>query len=264
MEVPQHIDYLKSELLNSLQLDQPSVVVAGHYCLAKGMEELSSLGECEISSFSFGAELVAGALHRGINTNLVLWVNDIGIEAEERQSIKSNYSLPDNYLSIVEHYGLPMEHLVVLFESTMRNKASVLLRKLYQKKPELFERVNARNKDLLRCVEDTICSTEVRADTVAYTVNGPRDERLVVKDGPNPKCNLILATLFQELTHKYGAKIIVNVFNELYVHRLELGIHVSTTILNNPSSYINVFCDGECLSKDDKVYHAINREALSV
>jgi hypothetical protein len=264
VETPQHINYLKSELLDILHLSQPSAVVAGHYCLAKGMEELSSLGECEISSFSFGADLIAEALHRGINTNLVLWVNDIGIESEERQSIKSNYVLPDNYRSIVKDYGLPMEHVVVLFESTMRNKASVLLRKLYKKQPELFERVNSRSKDLLRCVEDAICSTEAQADTMAYTVNGPRGERLVVKDGPNPKCNLILATFFQELSNHYGAKIIVNVFNELYVHRLALGIHVSTKILHNPSSYINVFCDGEYLCKDDNFYHAISREALNV
>ncbi len=37
-------------------------------------------------SFAFGVELVAEAIQRGLNSNLVLWVNDIGIEIEDRQS----------------------------------------------------------------------------------------------------------------------------------------------------------------------------------
>ncbi len=58
----------------------------------------------------------------------------------------------------------------------------------------------------------------------------------------------------KELTKKCQAKLIVNVFNELYAYRLDLGIHVSQKILDNPSSFINVFCDGKHFSWNGKVF----------
>lgn len=248
------IDTLKADLLQILSSHEPSVVVAGHYCLADGMEELSNEGEGEVMSFAFGVELVAEAIQRGLNSNLVLWVNDIGIEVEDRQSLKADYVLPANYQQILDSSGLASDRLIILFESTMRNKASVLLRKLYRRKSNLFERVDSKSKNLVRCVEDSQCDLESHSTTVAYIVKGPNDEKLVVKDGSNPKCNFILATFFQELTKKYQAKLIVNVFNELYVYRLGLGIHVSQKILDNSSSFINVFCDGEHFSWNGNVF----------
>ena len=56
-----------------------SVVVAGHYCLAEAMQDLSHDGVEEVSSFQLGAKLVAATLDSGGQSRLILWVNDIGI-----------------------------------------------------------------------------------------------------------------------------------------------------------------------------------------
>lgn len=163
------IDSLKADLLQILGLHEPSVVIAGHYCLADDMEELSNEGEGEVMSFAFGVELVAEAIQRGLNSNLVLWVNDIGIEIEDRQSLKADYVLPENYQRLLDSSGLDRDRLIILFESTMRNKASVLLRKLYRRKSDLFERVDSKSKNLVRCVEDLQCDLESHPASVAPT-----------------------------------------------------------------------------------------------
>ncbi len=42
-----------------------SVVIAGHYCLAEDMQELSHEGVEEASSFQLGTSLVAATLNNG-------------------------------------------------------------------------------------------------------------------------------------------------------------------------------------------------------
>jgi hypothetical protein len=132
-----------------------------------------------------------------------------------------------------------------MFESTMRNKASTLLRKIYKRRPQLFERVSASSEGLVRCVQSTVCEMETSTTNTAYVVSGPDAEKLVVKEGPNPKCNLILATLFNELRQLFAPKLQINVFNNVYRYRLQLGIHVSRKVLENTTPFLNVFCDGD-------------------
>lgn len=238
-----------------------SVVVAGHYSLADNMQELSSDGEPEVQSFAVGAHLVAQARHCGCTSRLVVWINDIGVPNGKRQDLKEHYALPDNYLRIIEGSGLDPAEVVVIFESTMRNKASVLARKLFKWEPELFEKVSASRGDLVRCVSADACGLDGPKAQTAYVVEGPTGEPLVVKEGPNPKCNMILATLFAHLRERFSPKLILTVFNDIYAYRLSLGVHVSQAILGNPTPMTSVLCDGQkvycgasdCLYRNDRI-----------
>lgn len=75
-------------------------------------------------------------------------------------------------------------------------------------------------------------------------MRGPSGEHLVVKEGSNPKCNFILATLFEQVCKRYAPRTVVNIFNELYAYRLSLGLHVAKAILNNRTPFVNLLCDG--------------------
>lgn len=239
MDTSQH----RENLIERFRRADSSVVVAGHYCVAEDMQDLSHEGVEEASSFQLGARTVAAMLRNGRRSHLILWVNDIGIPPDQRSAIKATYRLPSNYQSILDGERVPQQNLMVCFESTMRNKASTLLRKLYKKTPDKFSKIASTSADLVRCVGDSKCDV-ARQGQMAYTIVGPTGERLVVKDGPNPKCNLILASLFNDLSKKYQPRVQINIFNELYSYRIGLGIHVFRALLENQMPIVNVFCDG--------------------
>lgn len=243
----ENITPVTREILDQMLAQQSSVVVAGHYCLADHMQELSAECDAEAKSFEVGARLVVEALRQDRESHMILWVNDIGIEAEQRAFIKHHYELPENYQTIMERVGLPKEHLLVMFESATRNKASTLLRNIYKRRPQLFEKVSASSENLVRCVQSSVCGMEPRGAETAYVVAGPDAERLVVKEGSNPKCNFILATLFNELRQIFAPQLQINVFNNIYRYRLQLGIHVSRQVLENTTPFHNVFCDGDAV-----------------
>ena len=234
--------------LERLDSVDPFVVVAGHYSLADYMKDVSNEGQAEITSFALGVELVNRAIKQGKTSHLVLFVNDIGINGNDRKKIKETYHLPENYQAIMKEADLDKKYLMVVFESSMRNKASTVLRKIYKRQPELFEKVDTRETGLVRCVNNTGCEVDTSTIHQAYVVKGPEGEKLVVKEGPNPKCNLILATFFNRLSNAFSPKLIVNVFNEIYSYRLTLGLHVSQKILGNKTAFKNVFCDGATIS----------------
>lgn len=234
-----------SKILDEVPPNHPSVVVAGHYCLAEHMQELSAESDAEVMSFEFGTRFVAEANKKHKKSHLVLWINDIGISADAREAIKADYALPESYQKVLNGVALDSKHLTIMFESSMRNKASTLLRKLYKRQPHLFEKVSAKSNDLVRCIQSAVCEKESSLAKTAYVIPGPDAERLVVKEGPNPKCNLILATFFNELRQRFSPRMQINVFNQVYRYRLQLGIHVSRSILENTTPFHNVFCDGD-------------------
>lgn len=240
----------KRDLLRLVVEDEPSVVVAGHYSLADDMSDVSNEGKAEAMSFELGAGLAAGAIHHGRICQLVLMINDIGVQTDQRHQFKDGYELPANYRRILTSAGLDEAQLKIMFESTMRNKASTSLRKIYKRRPQLFDRVAPGEAGLVRCVNRTACEAEHGAGGTAYVVPGPSGERLVVKEGSNPKCNLIMATFFHDIVKMYQPKQIVNIFNELYTYRLSLGIHVSQLIYDNNTPFTNVFCDGQHVQID--------------
>lgn len=239
-----HTD-LHETLEQSVTAVERSLIVAGHYSYADYMRDVSNEGEAEAMSFELGVRLVTEALDQGRFSRLVLLINDIGVTAAQRNQLKEGYELPANYRQMMASAGLGDQHLEVMFESTMRNKASTGLRKVYKRKPDLFEKVRPGETDLVRCVAATACEREASDRATAYVVSGPDGERLVVKEGPNPKCNLIMGTFFFELTKRFQPQLILNVFNELYAYRLKLGIHVSQIVFDTQAPIKSVFCDGE-------------------
>ena len=217
-------------------------VIAGHYCVSPDLEDLSNNGEAEELSFSKGIEMVSKINEQGQPATLCLWVNDIGIPSDQRALMKDNYRIPNNYARLMEHAGMAESDVLVLFESSARNKASTLLKKLAKNQPELFRRHDSSDSDLIRCIEGVMC--EISTGRSAYVIDGPEGENLVVKEGPNPKCNLILATLFLTLQQQHQFDSIVNIFNDIYINRIRLGLHVYHKLFSkeNPIIFDNYFC----------------------
>lgn len=232
-----------------------TVIIAGHYCLSSSMTELSHEGDTEEACFALGAKLVASAHLKRLPSSLVLWINDIGICPEERGRIKQKYKIPINYLRILQSVDVAPESVKIIFESTIRNKASLLLRKVHGSHPHLFRKVSSTAPGLVRCVATSTCQIESEAKN-AYVISGPNGEDLVVKEGPNPKCNLILATLFYDLYKANKPDKIINIFNDIYSYRVSLGIHVARTILDCPTPIFNLFCDGPCITSFDENFVA--------
>lgn len=233
------------ELISELQSHTSTAIIAGHYCLAEHMQELSHTGEAEVMCFYFGVQLYKQAVQAGKTCYLVVWINDIGISEEEREAIKHGFILPENYLQILAAYGLDQSHVTIMFEGSMRNKASTLVKKISKREPGRLTKVAADRSDLVRCVQSSSCDiSEAKKPLHAYVIEGPNGEKLVVKEGPAPKCNLILATFFRELASMFSPKHFINVFNDVYAYRLQLGIHVAHNLLGNPVPMTNILCDG--------------------
>ena len=109
----------------------------------------------------------------------------------------SNFKIPENYLSILNTYNIDINHVEIYFESAIRNRASKEIRKLKKSNEQLFEIVSATDKRLVRCVDPAAFCEVAAEQKEAITIKGPDNEYLVVKEGSNPKCNTILATLFK-------------------------------------------------------------------
>jgi hypothetical protein len=77
-------------------------VIAGHYCIADGLEDLSHEGESEIHSFELGLESFKYLKNRGNKVSFNLWINDIGVDISFRKEFKEVYSLsnPFSFASI--------------------------------------------------------------------------------------------------------------------------------------------------------------------
>ena len=241
------VDQTLSSGLESLTIHESLAIVAGHFSLADYLEDVSNTGDAEIASFKAGVTLAKQAMNMGKRCQLFLLINDIGIEKDGRKTLKQAYKIPKNYSDIMMEDDLDEEYLTVIFESSVRNKASTTLRKLYKKNPDLFERLNSNDEELCRCVAKSACSSGNGEVNTVYVIKGPDDEKLVVKEGPNPKCNLILATFFNDICEKYTPSLIVTFFNDIYQNRIRLGIHVGKEILNVRLPFINIFCDGDKL-----------------
>lgn len=233
-----------SEIMRDVTSNRLSTaVLAGHYCLSENMVELSHEEESEQASFAYGASLVGAAREYGLSSALILWINDIGVNPEKRMALKENYQIPQNYLRILDKWGIDPASVDVIFESTMRNKASVLLRKLYARSPHLFRKVSSASEGLVRCVSSISCGIEPEAKD-AYVITGPNMEDLVVKEGPNPKCNLILATLFDSIRKDRNPDRVINIFNHIYTYRIYLGIHVARNLIDCNLKMHSLFCEG--------------------
>ncbi|QKT04628.1 hypothetical protein HUS23_12830 [Ectothiorhodospiraceae bacterium 2226] len=224
-----------------------AAIIAGHYCLSPELSDLSHDSDAEEISFLSGAKLLHDLRSQGKDGVLVLWINDIGIDPAERERLRAEYALPENYRAILDRYALSRSDVSVMFESAMRNKASTTLRKLAKRSPETFLVVSPDDPALVRCINRATCQAEPPGRV--YAVQGPDQEMLVVKEGPNPKCNLILGTFLKQVTSDYAPDIVVNIFNAIYSNRIRFGVYVSKHVLGNSTPIFNYFADGDVVTE---------------
>lgn len=229
------------ESLNEVPSDP--IIIAGHYCVSPNLSDLSS--ECETEENSFKAGVLLS--QKRPSSKLVLFINDIGVDIKLRSSFKENYQFPENYLKVLNDHNLDPLQVHVVFESTVRNKASVVLRKKYKTNSEKFKVLNSSQEGLTRCIDKERCDLE--QDKKAYVISGPDNKKsLVVKEGPNPKCNLILATLFHSVSkHSESSTMIINIFNAIYTNRIHLGKHVYEQLFDGRASFKNYFVEEDDL-----------------
>lgn len=244
-----------SSLLNDIvcncnaNSNQEIIIFAGHYCISPELADLSSEGETESFSFELGIRLYQSLLKHDLKPRMILWVNDIGINAEERNAIKESFTIPENYCQTLKNAGVNQDAVKVVFESSSRNKASTLLRKRMKKTPEKFKKYNSGDSNLIRCIDMDVCSIE--ENKTVYTIPGPEGDPLVMKEGSNPKCNLILATLFYQSAQKNDDALFINVFNDIYIERIRLGTFVAKEVYDMNQTFINLFCDEDSFYRED-------------
>lgn len=242
------LDYKILEPLASDATIRRAAIVAGHYCISPELSDLSNESSAEEVSFAGGAKLLHELRRLEKDGVLVLWINDIGIPQDERERLRRDYRLPKNYCRILDHYALAQEDVAVIFESSMRNKASTMLRKLVKRNPDTFLVVNPDDPALVRCINKEVCDLNSSQGRV-YAVHGPDQEILVVKEGSNPKCNLILGTFLKQVASDYSPDIVVNIFNAIYSSRIRFGVFVSKYVLGNDTPMCNYFADGDTLTE---------------
>ncbi len=224
-------------------------IVAGHYCVSPELVDLDHQNQSEYMSFKQGACLLSDMRANKKDGLLVLWINDIGVDSDMRKIMKDNYAIPDNYLVILNDYQLDITDVEIVFESSMRNKASTLLRRFAKKKEGLLTVVSPLDQNLVRCVNNDLCEISLENKGNIYAIDGPEQELLVVKEGPNPKCNLILATFLTEIVNKHSPDAIVNIFNVIYSSRIRFGVHVAKKLFDNKTMMHNFFCDDNDVTK---------------
>jgi hypothetical protein len=235
-----------------LRAGQTVVILGGHYCINPELTHLSEDGVAELASFEAAVQLyVHVKTHQpDVFARLVLWVNDIGIDQAARTQLKQTYRLPQGYLDRLRQHEVMEDEVVVEFESAIRNKASTNIRQIHKLNPSLFTLVDSSEQGMERCIEKELCDLSAPAPVTCYTITGPNERPLVLKEGPHPKCNLILASLY----HKYSKgheinPVIVNIFNGIYKNRIRLGMFVYRQVYKGASSFSNFFT-----TQDGKVH----------
>lgn len=226
-----HIDELFPALIPGItEARARGIVLAGHYCVADNLRELSYEGIVEQQCLEAGIRLVQLAQEHGTFSRLVLWVNDIGIDTNQRAKLKQSYTLPIPYQRIFDKYRFDSSQVEVMFESTMRNKSSTRIRKIERQNLNLIRRVPSSRIGLVRCIDDYQCEADGQLSRESFVIRGSDGRDLVLKEDSHPKCCLILGTLFSEVTKRFDATYIVNIFNNIYAARLGHGEYVARAV----------------------------------
>lgn len=234
---------LKDLVSSIAEYGRNGAVLAGHYSVAEHMSEVSHNRDVEKRCFDLGIRLIKQAEQKGLVNRLVLWVNDIGIDVRDRIALKQSYRLPASYRQILDEGNFDPTRLDMLFESTMRNKGSILARKIERRQPSLIRRVPNTQSGLVRCIEDLVCAGKGKKELDAFVIAGPDGQDLVLKEGSHPKCCLILGTLFTDVMKRFSVDYIVNIFNSVYTARLQYGIYVAREVFQNPLPMWNLYVD---------------------
>ncbi|HCA08957.1 hypothetical protein [Chryseobacterium sp.] len=224
-------------------------IIAGHYCIADGLEDLSNEGESEVHSFELGLESFKYLKSKGNKVSFNLWINDIGVDISFRKEFKELYKIPENYLMILDQYDVKSSALDIYFESSVRNRAMLEFRKRYKVSPEKYTLFNSNEQSLVRCINNDQC--EISESKTAYTIMGPDGNPIVMREGASVKCNLILATLLHLVYNKHQSEDIIHISNDIYVDRVRLGEYVASEVYNLKSYCHSFFCDEENSYKKD-------------
>lgn len=231
------------------------VIVGGHYCVSEEFSELSADSETEKHTFSTAVRMVKTINNEGSEAKILLWVNDIGISLDKRKELKTNYKIPDSYSLILRDEKINPEIIEIYFESTIRNKASVKLRQMAKLNPSLFNKYSSEEGGLIRCID--LCTIS-RGENNIYSITGPKGIKLVVKEGPNPKCNLILATLFYLINSRMSPDAIISIFNVLYANRISLGLYVLSKLYGNNTPICSMLMNENILLSSDSYFYEEN------
>jgi len=226
-----------------LPVDDVSLVIfGGHYCINDELAHLSADGAAEQASFASSVDLFVRERSRRPSgrVRLILWVNDIGIDKARRDALKEDYQLPPSYMACLVARGVEPEAVAVEFESSIRNKASTWVRQIHKRNPHLFQIASSTTAGMDRCIDKEVCDLSETAVN-CYTITGPNQRPLVLKEGPNPKCNLILASLYQKYTQGYPSSVVVNVFNAIYKNRIRLGAFVYKHVFEGLAEFRDVY-----------------------
>jgi len=214
-----------------------NLIIAGHYCLSEQFSELGPDSEAELSTWRAGLKFYR---ENQLNSKIILWINDIGIDNQRRQALKESYLLPASYQKVLHDENISINAVKIEFESSIRNKASTNIRQINKTTPELFRKTLSSEKNLVRCIDTTYCGP--LDEKYAYVIEGLDGSDIVVKEGTNPKCNLILATLFHKYSKSQPVKI-YNFFNAIYRKRIDIGIQVYKLVYLGDSVFVNEFHD---------------------
>ncbi len=232
------------------------LIIAGHYCVANDYAELSNFAETEITSLKIGIEQYHYYLQLGNQVKLVIWVNDIGLTALERQQFHQSYQIPDNYMGILKEAEIDLSNIIIRFESRARNRASKIVRQIKRDFPELITELASDDSALVRCLESDVCSNEQHASMV-LTINDERGLPLVIKEGSAAKCCAILATFFSELLVQFQPLKIIGVFNFIYQERIKAGHYVASRLLKFNLPMAILFCNEKQIIKEERYVRKI-------
>lgn len=232
------IDRIKKEL--DSRCPNHISIVAGHYCVSKELMELGSDQIIEESTFCLGVEIYKYISDHGYDCSLILFVNDIGISLGERKILKRNPTIPKNYRAILDKYNKKPSDVDIWFESMLRNKASKLISKENKNNKIIIK--DSGDEGLVRCINNAECSVP-ESNKIAMTIVGPEGDKLVVKEGTNPKCNSILATMYKQLQDNKKSDFNINIFNSIYSYRILLGKYVYKKLFDGTIDHMDIFID---------------------
>jgi len=209
----------------------------GHFKYSVGV------GPIEIKSFEDGLSFGEELKKEKKNVKYRLLVDDIGITPEKRIKIKESFRLPKAYIDKLDEHNLKETEVDVIFESSMRNKASRILSDMkIPGKEKITKAMVAVDQacEFERCVPQSDHSKKNKEDREIYSIIDPYSGiPLILKEGSNPKCNLIIACSYYKDVEKYNS--IISFYNAYWEQRMQYGAMVAKLLFNIEKPIIDFY-----------------------
>ncbi|MDP2691335.1 MAG: hypothetical protein Q8O95_02950 [bacterium] len=234
------MDQLYKRILSNQRIDIGNSILVhiGHFKYTVGV------GPIEIQSFrdgiAFGKELKENHQKK---VDFRVLVDDIGIDSEKRVQIKNNFRLPKAYLEVLEKFHLSEDDIDIIFESSVRNYASrILSRQKVPGKIKLRKELVSFDEacEYERCVPQSDHALGQKEDREVYSVIDPHSGiPLILKEGANPKCNLIVACSYYKGTEIYDS--IISFYNAIWEQRMNYGAMVARILFEIEKPIIDYY-----------------------